>query len=99
MRHMQRALLLSLLLHPLLALGQSETNLSDLMRARNYAMGGAYRAIALGAEAITGSPAALALRRRFEFDFAGAFDSQTKFGYASAAVIDSQTSDLAAGVS
>jgi hypothetical protein len=96
---MRRALLLSLLLHPLLALGQSEQNLNDLMRARNYGMGGAYRAIALGAEAITGSPAAIALRRRFDFDAAGAWDSQTKLGYASVAVIDSQTSDLAAGLS
>ncbi len=87
------------MLCPVLAFGQSEPNLSDLMRARNYAMGGAYRAIALGGEAITGSPAALALRRRYEFELSGAFDSQTKFGYASAAIIDSQTTDLAAGVS
>jgi len=96
---MRRALLLQLLLHPLLALGQSEPNLSDLMRARNYGMGGAYRSVALGGEAITGSPAALALRRRYEFELSGAFDSQTKFGYGSIAVIDSQTSDLAAGIS
>jgi len=96
---MRRALLLPLLLHPLIALGQNETNLSDLMRARNYGMGGAYRAIALGGEAITGSPAALPLRRRYEFELSGAFDSQTKFGYGSVSVIDTQTSDLAAGLS
>jgi hypothetical protein len=96
---MRRALILQILLCPWLALGQGETNLSDLMRARNYAMGGAYRAIALGGEAITGSPAALALRRRYEFELAGAFDAQTKFGYGSVAIIDSQTTDLAAGLS
>ena len=96
---MRRVFLVQLVLYPALAFSQGEPNLSDLMRARNYAMGGAYRAVALGGEAITGSPAALALRRRYEFELSGAFDSQTKFGYASAAVIDSQTTDLAAGVS
>jgi hypothetical protein len=83
----------------MLVLAQGEPNLNDLMRARNYGMGGAYRAIALGGEAITGSPAALALRRRYEFELSGAWDSQTKFGYGSAAIIDSQTTDVAAGVS
>jgi hypothetical protein len=96
---MRRVSLVLLILYPALASAQSEPNLSDLMRARNYAMGGAYRAVALGGEAITGSPAALALRRRYDFELSGAFDSQTKFGYASAAVIDSQTTDLAAGAS
>ena len=71
---MRRGLLVQVLLLPALAFGQTDQsvpdltgphqNLSDLMRARNYAMGGAYRAIALGGEAITGSPAALALRRK-----------------------------------
>jgi hypothetical protein len=92
-------MLLGLLLCPEIAFSQSEPNLSDLMRARNYGMGGAYRAIALGGEAITGSPAALALRRRYDFEISGAFDSGTKFGYGSVAIIDSQTSDFAAGVS
>ncbi len=96
---MRRGLLVQILLCSALAFGQSEQNLNDLMRARNYAMGGAYRAIALGGEAITGSPAALALRRRYEFELAGAFDPQTKFGYGSAAIIDSQTTDWAAGLS
>ncbi len=96
---MRRGWLVQILLSPALAFAQSEPNLNDLMRARNYAMGGAYRAIALGGEAITGSPAALALRRRYEFELAGAFDPQTKFGYGSVAIIDSQTTDLAAGLS
>ena len=110
MDRMRRGLLVQILLSPALAFGQSDQspsdvlmsphqNLSDLMRSRNYAMGGAYRAIALGGEAITGSPAALALRRRYEFELSGAFDSKTKFGYGSVAVIDSQTTDLAAGLS
>jgi len=107
---MRRGLVVQVLLFSAIAFGQSDQNpsdvlmsphqnLSDLMRARNYAMGGAYRAVALGAEAITGSPPALALRRRYEFELSGAYDTQTKFGYGSAAIIDSQTTDLAAGLS
>jgi hypothetical protein len=94
---MRRFFLFLLAVWPAVALGQGEPDLSDVMRARNYGMGGAYRAIALGGEAIIGSPAALALRRRYDFELSGAWDSQTKFGYGSAAVIDSQTTDVAAG--
>lgn len=92
-------LIFQVLLSSAVALGQSEPNLTDLMRARNYGMGGAYRSVALGGEAITGSPPALALRHRYDFELAGAFDPQTKFGYGSAAIIDSQTTDFAAGLS
>jgi hypothetical protein len=69
------------------------------MQARNYAMGGAYRALGLGAEAVDGNPAAMALHKFYEIDAEGVWDVGTKFGYGNATILDSQTSQAAAGVS
>ncbi len=85
---------------PALAFAQGEQpGFRDFMQARNYAMGGAYRALGLGTEAIDGNPAAMGLRKRYEIDLGGALDTQTKFSYGSAAIYDTQTSELGAGVS
>jgi len=81
---------------PTLALAQPTL---DFMQARNYAMGGAYRALGIGAESIDGNPAAMGLRKRYEIDLAGALDTQTKFKFGSLALYDTQTSELGAGVS
>jgi opacity protein-like surface antigen len=62
-------------------------------------MGGAFRSVALAGEALVGNPAAMSLRRRYDFDVAGAYDSASKFSFASIAIVDSQTTpNLAAGV-
>src|SRR5262249_4426822 len=78
---------------------QYESSLRDLMQARNYAMGGAYRALGLGAEAVDGNPAAMALHKFYEIDAEGVWDVGTKFGYGNATILESQTSQAAAGVS
>jgi hypothetical protein len=85
---------------PTLAFAQGEQpGVRDLMQARNYAMGGAYRALGLGTESIDGNPAAMGLRKRYEIDLGGALDTETKFKFGSAAIYDTQTSELGAGVS
>src|SRR5687768_5076740 len=89
------ALLLSMLL-PALALAQ-EAPFRDLMHARNYAMGGAYRAHGLGAESASGNPASLALYRRYLVEMSGAYDFATRWGFGTVAVADSATSEVAAG--
>lgn len=91
--------LVASLLLPAAAPAQAGTGLRDVMHARNYAMGGAYRAHGLGAEAIAGNPAALPLYRRYQLELTGAWDAQTKFGFGSLAIADSATSEIAAGVS
>src|SRR5688572_21472347 len=73
--------------------------LKDLMHARNYAMGGAYRAHGLGAEAASGNPAAIGMFKRYQLELSGAWDIQSKFAFATVAVADSVTSEVAAGVS
>jgi hypothetical protein len=98
MHLMRTALLVGMIVYPSVALAQSEPSLRDLMRARGYAMGGAFRAVAFAGEALVGNPAAMSLRRRYDFDLAGAYDSASKFSFASIAIVDSQTSSLAAGV-
>lgn len=78
---------------------QYTIGLRDLMQARNYAMGAAYRALGVGAESVDGNPAAMSLRKRYEIDVSGAWDQQTKFGFLNTVAYDSRTSELAAGVS
>src|SRR5262245_53976170 len=94
---MARAALLCLV--PCLALAQAEPDLRDLMHARDFSMGGAYRAHGLGAEAAFGNPSALALYRRYVIELSGAWDPATKFGFGTVAVVDSATSSLAMGAS
>src|SRR5712692_5465217 len=76
---------------PALAFAQGEQpGFRDLMQARNYAMGGAYRALGLGTEAIDGNPAAMGLRKRYEIDLGGALNTQPKFGYGIAPIYDTK---------
>src|ERR1700694_3180702 len=58
---MRTALLVGMIVCPSVALAQSEPSLRDLMRARGYAMGGAFRAVAFAGEALVGNPAAMSL--------------------------------------
>ena len=61
-------------------------------------MGGAWRALGLGAESGTGNPAALAAFRTYRVELTGAWDWVGKDAFGSASVADA-TSPLAAGVS
>jgi len=89
-----------LALAPAVAVGQGEQpGLTDLMQARNYAMGGAFRALGTGSESVDGNPAAMGMRKRYEISLAGALDTHTKFGFGGLTLYDTQTSDLGAGVS
>lgn len=85
------------------ALGQTVSaarppNLEDVMAARNYAMGGAYRSLGYGTETITGNPAALTLYKRYQVELSGAYDFKNVWGYAGISISDSITNDVAAGV-
>ncbi len=73
-------------------------NLQDVMAARNFGMGGAYRSLGYGAEAITGNPAALSIYKRYTLELSGAYDVQHQWGYGGISISDSVTNELAAGV-
>lgn len=74
-------------------------DLRGILSARAYGMGGAWRALGVGAESGTGNPAALAAFPTYRIEMTGAWDwvGQDAFGMVSLA--DSSTSALAAGVS
>lgn len=72
--------------------------LEDAMHARNLAMGGAFRAMGYGAEAITGNPAAMSLFKRYQMELSGSWDIPNGYGLGTAAISDSLSSDIAAGV-
>lgn len=74
-------------------------DLRDVMSARGYGMGGAWRALGVGAESGTGNPAALAAFRTYRIELTGAWDWEGKDATGMVAVADSSTSALAAGVS
>src|SRR5260370_40305365 len=96
---MHRFLLASLALVPGLCWAQSTPGIVDLMHARNYAMGGAYRALGPGGEALGGNPAAMLVQKVYVMELTGAWDSANKFGFASASIVDSQTTQVAARMS
>lgn len=72
--------------------------LTDLLNARNVAMGGAYMSLGYGTEAIGGNPAALSLYQRYQVELSGALDFASLFGMGTLGVIDSATSQLAMGL-
>lgn len=74
-------------------------NLQDVLSARSYAMGNAFRAHGYGADALLGNPAALSVFRRYQVEATGAWDIDSNFGAGSLTIADSQTSELAAGIS
>ncbi len=73
-------------------------DLRDLQSARSFAMGGAYRALGMGTEAVLGNPAALALWKMYRMELHGAWDTHGKDAFAGVSVMDGKTSDLAAGL-
>src|SRR5919198_451670 len=72
--------------------------LGDLLRARSFGMGGAYRALGGGTEAGEGNPASLGVFRRYVVELAGAWGPRNPFGFGSASVMDSASGGLAAGL-
>jgi opacity protein-like surface antigen len=99
------ALLLSTLAHaqeepePDTSVAPRAEDLRDIMSARGYGMGGAWRALGVGAESGTGNPAALVAFRTYRIELTGAWDWEGKDATGMVAVADSSTSALAAGVS
>ncbi|WP_233166483.1 hypothetical protein [Archangium sp. Cb G35] len=98
-------LLFTLLLAPLTH-AQEDTSrqpraedLREILSARAYGMGGAWRALGVGAESGTGNPAALAAFRSYRIELTGAWDWAGKDAFGMVALADSSTSALAAGVS
>jgi hypothetical protein len=94
---MKRPLLCLLLLAlPLPALAQ--VSVRDTAHARSIGMGGAYRALGLGADALLGNPASMSLLKAYQIELTGAYDFAARDGYGILALRDSSTSDLAAGL-
>lgn len=60
-------------------------------------MGGAYRSLGYGAEAVTGNPAAMSLYKRYQVELSGSWDIPNGFGFGTLALADS-TTPVAAGV-
>ncbi len=88
------ALFLSTTVH-----AQSDADdLRDIQSARAYAMGGAYRALGLGTEAVLGNPAAMALWKTYRLELHGSWDARGHDAFGGVSVMDAKTSDLAAGV-
>lgn len=73
--------------------------LIDLLHARGFAMGNAFRAHGYGVEAVDGNPAALGLFKRFSAELSGAWDPANGFGFGNIGLMDSQSSALAGGTS
>lgn len=83
---------------PSAASAQVDISLRDLYNARTLAMGGSFRALAYGTEAIDGNPAGLAARKRYLVEVSGGYDPKSDFGFGGVGAMDSQTSFLSAGV-
>ncbi len=73
-------------------------DLRDIHSARSYGMGGAYRALGLGTEAVLGNPASIALYRMYRMELHGSWDAQGKDTFGGLSVMDAKTSALAAGL-
>lgn len=73
-------------------------DLREVQSARAIGMGGAYRALGLGTEAVLGNPAAMALWKTYRMEMHGAWDPHGKDASGAVSVLDAKTSDLAAGL-
>ncbi|WP_223642783.1 hypothetical protein [Corallococcus sp. EGB] len=72
--------------------------LREVANARSLGMGGAYRATGLGADALLGNPAAMALFPAYRIEGTGAYDPRNKEGYLGISLADSSSGRLALGV-
>jgi hypothetical protein len=93
-----REVLLFVLCSVGLAHAQAGPGMQDVMHARSYGMGGAYRALGLGAEAVTGNPASMSVVRGYVLELGGAWDPRNPFGFGGVSVMDSQSGPVAGGL-
>ncbi|HYI01763.1 hypothetical protein [Hyalangium sp.] len=91
-------LLLVLCLSPTVYAQSDVEDLRDIQSARAYAMGGAYRGLGLGTEAVVGNPAAIALWKMYRMELHGSWDTTGKDALGGVSIMDAKTSDLAAGL-
>ncbi|WP_426749442.1 hypothetical protein [Myxococcus sp. Y35] len=93
-----RSLVLMALCVSTTSLAQPAEDLRDVMSARAYGMGGAYRALGLGADAMLGNPAAMVLFPAYRIEGTGAWDTQRKEGLLGVSIIDAATSRMGMGI-
>ncbi|MBN8228878.1 hypothetical protein JYK02_15320 [Corallococcus macrosporus] len=101
LRAIAAALCLTLSAVPLAALGattERAEELRDVASARSLGMGNAFRATGLGADALLGNPAAMALFPAYRIEGTGAYDPRNKEGYLGISLADSSSGRLALGV-
>jgi opacity protein-like surface antigen len=91
-------LLLALCLSTTVYAQSNVEDLRDIQSARAYGMGGAYRALGLGTEAVVGNPAAIALWKMYRMELHGSWDTAGKDAFGGVSLMDAKTSDLAAGL-
>ncbi|RKH72706.1 hypothetical protein D7X55_22000 [Corallococcus sp. AB049A] len=72
--------------------------LRNVANARSLGMGSAFRATGLGADALLGNPAAMALFPAYRIEGTGAVDPRNKEGYLGISLADSSSGRLAMGV-
>jgi hypothetical protein len=72
--------------------------LRNIANARALGMGSAYRATGLGADALQGNPAAMALFAAYRIEGSGAYDPRNKQGFLGISLADSSSGRLALGV-
>jgi opacity protein-like surface antigen len=91
-------LLLALCLSTTVHAQSDVEDLRDIHSARTYGMGGAYRALGLGTEAVLGNPASIALYKMYRMELHGSWDAAGKDTFGGLSVMDAKTSALAAGL-
>lgn len=93
------ALSLTLSLVPVVARGaEPAEELRNIANARALGMGSAFRATGLGADALQGNPAAMALFPAYRIEGTGAYDPRNKEGFLGISLADSSSGRLALGV-
>ncbi|RKI08067.1 hypothetical protein D7Y15_26785 [Corallococcus sp. AB030] len=101
LRAIAAALSLTLSVVPFLARAattERADELRNIASARSLGMGGAYRATGMGADALLGNPAAMALYPAYRIEGTGAYDPRNKEGFLGISLADSSSGRLALGV-
>ncbi|WP_375756847.1 hypothetical protein [Corallococcus exercitus] len=80
------------------ATSEPAEELRNVASARSLGMGNAFRATGLGADALLGNPAAMALFPAYRIEGTGAYDPRNKEGYLGLSLADSSSGRLALGV-
>jgi hypothetical protein len=92
-----KSLLPILLFIPGLALAQVP-GFATLTSARGIGMGGAFRALGMGADATLGNPASLETNQAYQFELTGGWDPGLKEGLGGLTIRDSTQQGVAAGI-